>query len=62
MAELVSIVEVRYVDHHLPMFIGNALSLALRLRNKNNGASQTHIPKKVAISAKPGASIVLGPR
>jgi len=33
--------------------IGNAWSPALRLRNKNKGASQTQIPKKVAISAKP---------
>ena len=34
--------------------VGNALSPALRLRKRNKGASHTHTPKKVAISAKPG--------
>lgn len=37
-----------------PVFVGKALSFALRLRNRNRGASHTHKPKKVAISAKPG--------
>jgi hypothetical protein len=32
---------------------GRALSLALRLKNKNKGAAQTQIPKNVAISVKP---------
>lgn len=41
---------------HLLRFTGRALSFALRLRNKNNGTSHTHTPKKVAISAKPGTS------
>lgn len=30
--------------------IGSALSFALRLKNRNNGTSQTHTPKKVAMS------------
>lgn len=35
---------------------GRALSLALRLRNKNRGASHTQIPKKEAISVTPSTS------
>ncbi len=35
--------------------MGRVLSLALKLRNKNSGTSQTHIAKKEAISEKPGA-------
>lgn len=41
-----------------PDDIGSALSFALRLRNKNRGASQTQIPKNEAISVNPG---VIGP-
>lgn len=37
-----------------PADMGIALSFALRLRNRNNGVSQTHRAKKVAISANPG--------
>lgn len=44
-----------FVGDVLLRLMGNALSFALRLRNRNKGASHTHIPKKVAISAKPGA-------
>lgn len=33
---------------------GKALSLALKLRNKKSGASQTQTPKNVAISTNPG--------
>lgn len=39
----------------VPDDVGRALSLALKLKNKNNGTSQTHMPKKVAMSVKPGA-------
>jgi hypothetical protein len=39
----------------IPDCVGSALSFALKLKNKNSGASQTHSPKKVAISANPGA-------
>jgi len=35
--------------------VGSVLSLALRLRKRNSGVSQTQIPKKVAISPKEGA-------
>lgn len=31
---------------------GNALSFALRLRNRNNGINQTHVPKKEVVSQK----------
>lgn len=41
-----------------PVDIGSALSFALRLRNRNSGASQTQMPKKEAISLNPGT---LGP-
>jgi len=34
---------------------GSVLSLALKLRNRNMGTSQTHVAKNVAMSAKPGA-------
>ena len=36
--------------------IGNALSFALKLKNRNNGTNQTQIPKNVATSANPGGS------
>jgi hypothetical protein len=36
----------------IPVVVGRALSLALRLKNKYNGVNQTHIPKNDAISAK----------
>lgn len=39
--------------------VGRALSPALRLRNKNKGASHTHTPKNVAMSANPGAGLPL---
>lgn len=35
--------------------VGRVLSLALRLRKRNSGVSQTQIPKKVAMSPKDGA-------
>ena len=35
---------------------GNALSFALKLKNRNNGTNQTQIPKNVATSANPGGS------
>jgi hypothetical protein len=38
-----------------PAEVGSALSFALKLRNRNSGASHTHIPKKEAISVNPGA-------
>jgi len=44
-----------------PDDVGRALSLALKLKKRNNGTSQTQIPKKVAISVKPGA-LETGPR
>jgi hypothetical protein len=37
-----------------PVIVGSALSLALRLRNKKRGASQTQSEKKVATSPKLG--------
>jgi len=39
----------------IPDDVGRALSLALKLKNKNNGTSQTQMPKKVAMSLNPGA-------
>jgi hypothetical protein len=33
---------------------GSALSFALRLKKRKSGTSQTQVPKKVAISRKPG--------
>jgi hypothetical protein len=50
----VSLYKIASEGKTLPEDVGRALSFALRLRNKNNGASQTHIPKKVAISVKLG--------
>jgi len=42
--------------------VGSVLSLALRLRKRNSGVSQTQIPKKVAISPKEGAFTTAPPR
>lgn len=42
---------VRRGKYHL--LDGKALSFALRLKNKNNGAAQTQIPKKAATSINP---------
>ncbi len=41
--------------HIPPEDSGSVLSLALKLRNRNMGTSQTHVAKNVAMSAKPGA-------
>jgi hypothetical protein len=38
-----------------PDMVGSALSLLLRLRNRNSGASHTQSTKNVAISANPCA-------
>ena len=50
---------VKFVSYmkwqYLPADIGRVLSLALKLRNRNRGTSQTHRAKKDAISGKPGA-------
>ena len=45
----------------LPLAVGRVFSPALKLRNKNRGASQTHMAKNVAISENPGVS-EFGPR
>jgi hypothetical protein len=42
--------------------VGSVLSLALRLRKRNSGVSQTQIPKKVAMSPKVGAFTTGPPR
>ena len=42
--------------------VGSVLSLALRLRKRNSGVSQTQIPKKVAISPKEGVFTTGPPR
>lgn len=42
--------------------VGSVLSLALRLRKRNSGVSQTQIPKKVAMSPKEGAFTTGPPR
>lgn len=39
----------------VPEDVGRALSLALKLKNRKRGTSQTQIPKKVAMSVKLGA-------
>ena len=53
--EVVNILLVRgSVDGGIPELTGKALSLALKLRNRNTGINQTQTPKKVAISPKPG--------
>jgi hypothetical protein len=42
--------------------VGSVLSLALRLRKRKSGVSQTQIPKKVAMSPKVGAFTTGPPR
>ena len=42
--------------------VGSVLSLALRLRKKKSGVSQTQIPKKVAMSPKVGVFTTGPPR
>lgn len=44
------------IRNHDPPNEGNALSFALKLRNKNRGTNQTHIAKNAATSMKAGAS------
>lgn len=41
-------------DNTPSLDIGNALSFALKLRNKNKGTNHTQTPKNVATSANPG--------
>ena len=44
------------VTRHIPLDdTGNALSFALKLKNKNNGTNQTHNAKNVAMSWNAGA-------
>lgn len=43
----------------IPDDVGRALSFALKLKNRNRGTSQTHVPKNVAMSVKPGASEIM---
>ena len=54
LTEIVSL-GMQTILSNLLRLIGSALSFALRLKNRNSGASHTHMPKNVAISANPGA-------